>query len=163
MKEIRQCKQMKRYTIFLDWKSQYSENDLYLKQSINSMQSLLNYLQYFFHKTRTNNFIICMETQKTPKSQSNLEKEEWNYRNQPSWLQIKLQSHSHEDSMALAQKQKYRPMEQDRKSEDKSMHPWAPCLWQRRQKFTIEKRVSSTSGARKNGQLHVKEWSQYTS
>ena len=37
-----------------------------------------------FHRTRTNNFIICMETQKTSKSQSNLEKEEWNWRNQPA-------------------------------------------------------------------------------
>ena len=37
-----------------------------------------------FHRTRTNNFIICMEIQKTLNSQSNLEKEEWNWRNQPS-------------------------------------------------------------------------------
>ena len=29
-----------------------------------------------FHRTRTNNFKICMETQKTPNSQNNLEKEE---------------------------------------------------------------------------------------
>ena len=29
-----------------------------------------------FHKARTNNFTICMEIQKTLKSQSNLEKEE---------------------------------------------------------------------------------------
>ena len=28
-----------------------------------------------FHRTRTKNFTICMETQKTPNSQSNLEKE----------------------------------------------------------------------------------------
>ena len=41
-----------------------------------------------FQRTRTNNFTICMETQKTSNSQSNLEKEEWNWRNQPSWLQI---------------------------------------------------------------------------
>ena len=34
-----------------------------------------------FHRTRTNNFTICIETQKTPNSQSNLEKEEWNWRN----------------------------------------------------------------------------------
>ena len=33
---------------------------------------------------RTNNFIICMEIQKTSNSQSNLEKEEWNWRNQPA-------------------------------------------------------------------------------
>ena len=37
----------------------------------------------FFHRTSTNNFRICMEIQKTPNSQSNLEKEEWNWRNQP--------------------------------------------------------------------------------
>ena len=35
-----------------------------------------------FHRTRTNNFAICMETQKPSNSQSNLEKEEWNWRNQ---------------------------------------------------------------------------------
>ena len=38
----------------------------------------------FFHRTRTNNFTICMKIQKTSNSQSNLEKEEWNWRNQPA-------------------------------------------------------------------------------
>ena len=38
----------------------------------------------FFHRTRTKNFTIHMETQKTPNSQSSLEKEEWSWRNQPS-------------------------------------------------------------------------------
>ena len=33
---------------------------------------------------RTNNFTICMEIQKTSISQSNLEKEGWNWRNQPA-------------------------------------------------------------------------------
>ena len=37
-----------------------------------------------FQRTRTNNFTICMEIQKTSNSQSNLEKEEWNWRNQPA-------------------------------------------------------------------------------
>jgi len=37
-----------------------------------------------FQRTRTNNFTICMEIQKTLKSQSNLEKEEWIWRNQPA-------------------------------------------------------------------------------
>ena len=37
-----------------------------------------------------------MEIQKTSNSQSNLEKEEWNWRNQPAWLQALLQSHSHQ-------------------------------------------------------------------
>ena len=38
----------------------------------------------FFHRTRTKNFTIHMETQKTPNSQSSLEKEEWSWRNQTS-------------------------------------------------------------------------------
>ena len=35
-----------------------------------------------FHRARTKNLKICMETQKTPNSQSNLEKEKWSWRNQ---------------------------------------------------------------------------------
>ena len=38
----------------------------------------------FFIKARINNFTICMEMQKTSNSQSNPEKEEWNWRNQPA-------------------------------------------------------------------------------
>ena len=37
-----------------------------------------------FFRARTNNFTICMEIQKTSNSQSNLEKEEWSWRNQPA-------------------------------------------------------------------------------
>ena len=69
-----------------------------------------------------------MEIQKTLNSQSNLEKEEWNWRNQLARFQALLQSHSHQDSMVLAQRQKYRSMEQNRKSRDKSMHLWTPYL-----------------------------------
>ena len=72
-------------------------------------------------------------------SQSNLEKVEWNWRNQPAWLQALLQSHSHQDSMVLAQRQKYRSMEQNTKPRDKSTHLWTSYLWQRMQEYTIEK------------------------
>ena len=41
-------------------------------------------------------------------------------------LQIILQSYSHRDSMVLAQKQKYRPMEQDRKPRNKPTHLGVP-------------------------------------
>ena len=81
-----------------------------------------------FHRTRTNNFKICMEIQNTSNSQSNLEKEEWNWRNQLTCLQALLQSHSHQDSMVLAQRQKYRSMEQNGKPRDKSTHIWTPYL-----------------------------------
>ena len=35
---------------------------------------------------------------------------------------------SHQDSMVLAQKEKYRSMEQNRKPRDKSTHIWTPYL-----------------------------------
>ena len=82
---------------------------------------------------------IHMETKKTPKSQSSLEKEEWSWRSQPSWLQIILQSYSHQDSMALAQNQKYRPMKQDRKSRNKPTHLQVPYFWQKRQEYKMGK------------------------
>ena len=66
--------------------------------------------------------------QKALNSQSNLEKEEWNWRNQPAWLQAILQSNSLQDSVVLAQRQKYRSMEQNRKPRDKSTHVWTPYL-----------------------------------
>ena len=65
-----------------------------------------------------------METQNTTNSQSNLENEKWNWRNQVSWLQTILQSYSYQNSMVLAQNQKYRSMEQDRKPSNK-----LTCLW----------------------------------
>ena len=58
---------------------------------------------------------------KSSNSQSNLENEERNWRNQPAWLQALLQSHSHQDSMVLAQRQKYRSMQQIRNPRDKYM------------------------------------------
>ena len=96
-----------------------------------------------------------METQKTLNTQSSLEIEEWSWRSQPSWLQIILQSYSHQDTMVLAQKQKYRPMEQDRKSRNKPIHLF---LMKEARIYNEAKTASSINGAGKTGQLHVKEW-----
>ena len=38
-----------------------------------------------------------MEIQKTSNSRSNLEKEKWNWKNQPAWLQAILQSNGHQE------------------------------------------------------------------
>ena len=65
---------------------------------------------------------LVRKYKKTSNRQSNLEKEEWDWRNQPARLQSLLQSHSHQDSMILAQRQKYRSMEQNRKPRNKSTH-----------------------------------------
>ena len=82
----------------------------------------------FFTELEQKNFTMCMETQKIPNSQSNFEKEKRSWRNQAPRLQTILQSYSNQDSMVLAQKQKYRSMEQDRKPRDKPTHLWSPYL-----------------------------------
>ena len=82
----------------------------------------------FFHRNRTKDFTICMETQKTMNYQSNLEKEKWSWGNKAPRLQTILQSYSNQDIMVLAQKQKYRSVEQDRNHRDKPMPTWSPYL-----------------------------------
>ena len=131
---------MERYPMLLGRKNQYCEHDYTTKHNLQSQCDLYQITNGIFHRTRTKNFTIHMETQKTLYSQSSLEKEEWSWRNQASWLQVILQSYSHQDSMVLAQKQKYRPMEQDRKPRNKPMHLWVPYFWQRRQEYTMEQR-----------------------
>ena len=97
-----------------------------------------------------------MEIQKTSNSQSNLEKD-WNWGNQPALLQTILQSYSHQDSVVLAQRQKYRSMEQNRKPRDKSMHLWTPYLSKGGKNIQWRKTISLTSGAGKTDQPLVKE------
>ena len=67
---------MEKYTMFMNQKSQYSENE-YTTQSNLQIQcnpyQATNGIFFFF---LTNNFTICMKMQKTLNSQSNLEKEE---------------------------------------------------------------------------------------
>ena len=54
-----------------------------------------------------------------------------------------LQSYSNQDSMVLAQKQKYRSMEQDKKPRDKSMHLRVHLIFdKRRQEYTVDKTLS---------------------
>ena len=84
-------------------------------------------------------------------------KQEWSWRNQLSGFQAILQSYSHQDSMVLAQNQKYRPMEQDRKPRDKSTHLWIPIFDKRDTNIQWGKIASSISGAGKTGQLRVSE------
>src|SRR5574337_1493983 len=98
---------MEKYTMFLDRKNQYSENEYSTQSNLWIQCNPYQATNGIFHRTRTNDFTNCMEIQKTSNSQSDLEKEEWNWRNQPARLQALLQSYSHQDSMVLAQRQKY--------------------------------------------------------
>ena len=102
---------MGRYSMFLGRKNQYCEIDYTTKCNLQiQVWSLSNYQWHFFTELGKK-FHNSYGNTKTLNSQSNLEKEEWSWRNQHSWLQIILQSYSYQDSMVLAQKQKYRPMD----------------------------------------------------
>ena len=133
---------MKWWSMFLGRKNQYCENNYTTKCNLQIQCDRYQITNGIFHRTRTKSFTIHMETEKTLNSQSSLEKVEWSWRNQPSWLQIILQSYSHQDSMTLVQKQKHRPMEQCRKPRNKPMHLWEPYFWQRRQEYTMGQRQS---------------------
>ena len=126
---------MGRYSLLLGRKNQYCENDYTDKCNLQIQSNHYQISNGIFHRTRTKNFTIHMETQKAPNSQSSFERE-GSWRNQPSWLQIILQSYSHQGSMVLAQKQKYISMEQDRKPRNKPTHLWVRYFWQRRQEYT---------------------------
>ena len=73
---------MERYTMFLDWKNQHCENEYTTKGNLQIQCNLYEITNDIFHRTRIKNFTICMETPKTPNSQSNLEKEKWSWGNQ---------------------------------------------------------------------------------
>ena len=79
----KQHKQMERYSVFLGRKNQYCENDYTTKHCLQIQCDPYQTTNGIFHRTRTKNCTIHMETQKTLNSQSNLEKEEWSWMNQP--------------------------------------------------------------------------------
>ena len=108
--------------MFLDWKNQLCENDYTTQSNLQIPCNPYQNTNGICHRTRTKNCTICMETQKTLNSQSNLEKEKRSWRNQAPGLQTILETQSNQNSMVLAQKQTYRSMEQDRKPRDKPTH-----------------------------------------
>ena len=78
---------MEKYTMFMDRKNQYSENEYTTQSNLQIQCNPYQDTRGIFHRARTNNFTVCMEIQKKKKhsnSQSNLEKEKWNWRNPPA-------------------------------------------------------------------------------
>ena len=67
---------MEKYTMFMDWKNQHSENQYTTQSNLKIQCNPYQAANVIFQRARTNNFTIYMEIQKTSNSQSNLEKEE---------------------------------------------------------------------------------------
>ena len=49
-------------TMFMDWKNQYSENVYITQSNLQIQHNLYQTTNNIFHRTRTNNFMIFMET-----------------------------------------------------------------------------------------------------
>ena len=145
--------------MFVDWKNQYSGNECTTQSNIEIQCNRYQITNGMFHRTRTNNLKICMETKKTLNSQSNLEKKtETGGINLPDLrmyykaIVIKRAWYRYKD----------RNIDQQNKTESPeiSPHTYGHLIFDK-EGTTIcsgEKTVSSTSGAGKTGQLHVKEW-----
>ena len=65
---------MERYSMFLGRKNQYCENDYTTKCNLQIQCGPYQIINDIFHRTKTKNFTIHMETEKTPNSQSSIKK-----------------------------------------------------------------------------------------
>ena len=66
---------MERYFIFFYFMNQYCQNDYTTQGSLQIQCNPYQITKDILHRTRTEYFKICMETQEAPNSQSNIKKE----------------------------------------------------------------------------------------
>ena len=140
---------MEKYTMFMNRKNQYSENENTTQSNLQIQCNPYQATNGIFHRARTNNFTICMEIQKILKQPK-----------QSCERRMKLEESTCLTSGSMTKPQSSRQygigtkteiqingnkrmeINGSKKPKDKSMNLWTPYLRQRRQEYTMEKRQS---------------------
>ena len=125
--------------MLLDLKNQYYQNDYTTQGNLQTQCKFYQITNDILHRTRTKCFKIYMETQKSPKSQSNIEKK--NRTGGTRLLGFRVYYKATIIKMAwYRHKNRNRSMEQDKKARNKPKHLRSTNLRQRRQEHRVEER-----------------------
>ena len=121
------------------------------------MHSLSNYQGHFSTELEYNILQFVWKHKRSWIAKAILGKKKQSWKNQAPWLLTMLQSYSNQNNMVLAQKQKYRPMELDKKPKDKPPHTQSLIYDKGGKNKQWREKTSLKTGTGKIGQLHVKK------
>ena len=143
--------------MFLDWKNQHCENDSTTQSNLQIQCNPYQITNGIFYRTRTKTLKICMETQKTPNSQSSLEGKNGAGRIRLPDFRLYYKATV---IKAIWYWHKNRNIDQWNRTESPEINPhtYGQLVYDKGGKAIQWRKDSlSISGAGKTGQLHVKE------